>query len=87
MPPWWYTPIKIPSPMLKTIHVAIQAFLKRRAGSGIDERISGTAGSKNRASWCGKMLSRATPERAETRIMVICALRRKKRSGAAGPSN
>ena len=51
----------------------------------IEDSISGTAGSKNRASWCGKMLRKATPEIAETRIIEICALRKKNRNGVAGP--
>lgn len=68
-------------------HAAIQGFLKGGFGTRIEDRTKGTAGNKKRASWCGKMLSRATPDRADIRFMVMCALRRKNRSGMAGPSS
>jgi len=67
------------------IHEMIHGVLNRGLGRRIEESISGTAGSKNRASWCGKILSKATPDKAEARTMVTCALRRTNRSGAAGP--
>lgn len=57
--------------MLKMTHNAIQGFLKAGLGRRTEESIKGTTGSKKRASWCGKMLSRAIPDRAEISVMVI----------------
>jgi hypothetical protein len=49
--------------------------------------MSGTAGMRNRASWCGNRLKRAMPDRADRRVTLRCERRRKKRSGKAGPSS
>lgn len=70
------------------IHAAVQIFrTEGLEGRRMEERINGMAGSRKRASWWGKMLRSATPDRADTRMGVMLERRRKKRSGNAGPSS
>ena len=47
--------------------------------------MSGTAGIRNRASWWGKILSRAMPESADVSMGLACVRRNKNNSGNAGP--
>jgi hypothetical protein len=59
--------MRMPSATLKRTQAEIQSLVWGCRGRRIDERIRGTAGRRKRASWCGKMLRTAMPDRAERR--------------------
>lgn len=59
--------MRMPNRVLKPIQAASQYFVDNLdLGTCIDESRSGTAGSRNRGSWCGMQLRRSVPDIADS---------------------